>query len=169
MIRILPVFIFFMSIGASAQVFKWVDADGRTQFSDRREPDSQAIGLKLPKPAAADSTVSPPGAAPKPGPYSAFEILSPETNKTLRQPEDTVAVSLLLDPPLMEGHKIELVLDDVAIPVEKSAGTQLNLQGLNFGSHRAYAQIRDPQGAVIAGTSIVIFHLRKPIPPGVLP
>ena len=169
MIRILLVLIFFMSTGASAQVFKWVDADGRTQFSDRREPDAQAIGLKLPKPTAADPTIPSAGAASKPGPYTAFEILSPETNKTLRQPDDTVAVSLLLDPPLLEGHKIELVLDDVAIPVEKSAGTQLILQGVSFGSHRAYAQIRAPQGAVIANTPIVTFHLRKPIPPGVLP
>ena len=95
--------------------------------------------------------------------------MSPEPNQTLRQSQDNLAVSLLLDPPLMEGHKIELVLDGSAISVERSAGTQLNLTGITFGSHQAYAQIRDPQGVVIAATPVASFHLRKPIPPGVLP
>jgi len=80
-----------------------------------------------------------------------------------------VNVSLLLDPPLMAGHRIELMLDGAVIPVESPGGTQLRLEGVSFGSHQAYAQVRDAQGAVVAGSPVVTFHLRKPVPPGVLP
>lgn len=161
-----------MSAGAFAQVFKWVDAEGRTQFSDRPQHDAEPVGLKGFKPAPAEAT-APAGnslaSAPNLGPYSALEIVSPEPNQTLRQAEDTLAVSLLVNPPLMEGHQIELILDGVPISVARSAGTQLSLTGIPFGSHQAYAQVRDRQGVVVAASPPVTFHLRKPIPPGVLP
>jgi hypothetical protein len=62
---------------------------------------------------------------------------------------------------------LELVVDGAAILIDK-ASTQLTLAGLPYGTHRAQAQIRDAANAVIARTSSVTFHLRKPTPPGVL-
>jgi len=172
MIRVLFVLLLLMSAGALAQVFKWVDAEGRTQFSDRPQPEAQVIGVKGSKPPAAttpDRADTPTPTDARLGPYAAFEIVAPESNQTLRQAQGSVSVSLLLDPPLMAGHRIELTLDGAAIPVEQSVGTQLGLEGITFGSHQVYAQIRDTQGVVVAGSPVVTFHLRKPIPPGVLP
>jgi hypothetical protein len=172
MIRVLLAVMMLVSAGAFAQVFKWVDAEGRTQFSDRPQQDAETVGLKGVQPAPAEA-VTPVGdplkSAPKLGPYSAFEIMSPEPNQTLRQAQDTVPVSLLVTPPLMEGHHLELMFDGVPISVAASAGTQFSLTGVTFGSHQAYAQVRDPQNALVAATAVVTFHLRKPIPPGVLP
>lgn len=171
MYRVLLAILLILSAGAWAQVFKWVDPEGRTQFSDRPRQDAETVAIK---PSSTDgkgdqsAASSGPVEAPLLGAYSGFEILSPEPNQTLRQAQQDLAVSLLLDPPLMAGHVLELVLDGAPIHVDQSAGTQLAVSGVAYGTHRVHAQIRDPQGTIIARTTSLTFHLRKPIPPGVI-
>jgi hypothetical protein len=68
----------------------------------------------------------------------------------------------------MLGHAVELLLDNVPVHVDQSTATQLALAGVAYGTHRVQALIRDPQGAIIARTQALTFHLRKPIPPGII-
>ena len=158
-----------ISTGISAQVYRWVDSEGRTHYSDRPAANAQALRIDgkerpgVPDPADRSS----PG-TPLLGPYASFEIVSPEPNQTLRQEPANLPISLLLDPPLISGHRLELVLDGTSIPVEQPVGTQISLTGLAYGSHVAEAQILNSANAVIARTASVSFHLRKPLPPGVL-
>jgi hypothetical protein len=163
--------IFPISPAALGQVFKWVDSEGRTQFSDRPQQNAQAIDLKN---IAADSTDQSAGVDGVPGqsllgPYTAFEIVSPEQNQTLRVAQQNLPVSLIIDPPLMPGHQLKLVMDSVPIAVDQAAVTQMNLTEVPWGSHQVFAEIQDSKGGPIARTTPVTFHLRKPIPPGVLP
>jgi hypothetical protein len=162
----------FFSGAVSAQVFKWVDAEGRTQFSDRPQPSAETVNLTGIAPArSADQSVGSDGQAQAPqlGPYAEFEIVSPEINQTLRSTQDNVPISLILVPSLIAGHLLELVLDGTSIPVDKSAGPQINLSGVVYGSHQIQAQIRDDRGIIVARTQPINFQLRKPIPPGVIP
>jgi hypothetical protein len=153
----------------AAQVYRWVDSDGRTHYSDRPAPDAEALRIDgTERPNAPDPSAQPLSGTPLLGPYASFEIVSPEPNQTLRQEPADLPVSLLLDPPLISGHRLELVLDGTPIPVDQPVGTQVSLKGLAYGSHVAEAQIRNSAGAVIARTASVSFHLRKPLPPGVL-
>lgn len=157
---------------ASAQVFKWVDAEGRTQFSDRPQPSAETVNLTGITPArSADQSVKTDGQAQAPqlGPYAEFEIVAPEPNQTLRSVQDNVPISLVLVPSLIAGHLLELVLDGTPIAVDKAAGSQISLSGVAYGSHQAQAQIRDDRGVIVASTRPVSFQLRKPIPPGVIP
>ena len=170
MIRIL-VAILLATSAASAGVYKWVDSQGRTQFSDRPRPDAEAVEL-TPSPPKAAAVAARPAAGPSQaaqlGPYSQFDIISPEANQTLRQTPDDLSVSLIVDPPLSQEHRLEIVLDGTPIAVERSVGMQVKVTGVPFGSHMAQAQILDSQGEIVARTPVVPFHLRKPIPPGVL-
>jgi hypothetical protein len=157
------------SAGALAQIYRWVDSDGRTQYSDRPAPDAEALAIGgTEQRKAADPSDRPVSGAPLLGPYKSFEIVSPEPDQTLRQESANLPVSLLLDPPLISGHRLELVLDGTPIPVAQAVGTQVSLSGLAYGSHLAEAQIRNGAGAIVARTAPVNFHLRKPLPPGVL-
>lgn len=156
----------FASASASAEkIFRWVDADGRTYYSDRPQPGAQRVD-GAPKPSAPAPTETIRNDALL-GPYRDFEIVSPEADQTLRKDDGQLPVSLILDPPLILGHRLELVVDGAPISVDHEA-TQLSLTGLAFGSHRAQAQIRNTANAVVARTTPVTFHLRKPTPPGVL-
>ncbi len=161
-----------MSPAVFGQVFKWVDSEGRTQFSDRPQPDAQAVDLKgIGTPDSTEESRSVEGAAAQSllGPYTAFEVVSPEANQTLRLAQQNLPVSLIIDPPLMPGHQLKLVMDSVPIAIDQAAATQMSLTDVPWGSHQFFAEIHDSKGAIIARTTPVRFHLRKPLPPGVLP
>jgi hypothetical protein len=154
------------------EIFRWVDADGRTHFSDRRPPDAAVqritpdIGPSDSE--AADASPQPAGSAPRLGPYSLFSILSPATGAVLEQPIDTLEISLQLEPPLQEGHRLELLLDGRPIPME-TAATRLRIEGVGFEVHRLQARIQDATGEAIAVTPVHELELRQVLPPGVLP
>ena len=169
MAQVLLISLLVVSAGVSAQVYRWVDAEGQTHFSDR--PLAGADRVSVDREVAPGETESSPAdriGAPLLGPYNSFEIVSPEPNQTLRQESATLPMSLLLDPPLMVGHRLEILMDGVPIAVEEPIGTQLSLSGLSFGTHVSEARIMDASG-VVARSASVSFHLRKPLPPGVLP
>lgn len=151
------------ALPVGAGVYRWVDDTGRTHYSDRPVAGAQAVPVpasKVPESAAAtpESDV-----AGDPGPYTAFEILSPEPNATLRDADARVPISLLIDPPLSAGHRVQIVLNGEVVPGD-TPGMHLSLQGLPFGTHRLRAEIVDNFGVPLASTPTVDFHLRRPVP-----
>jgi hypothetical protein len=154
----------------AAEVYRWVDDEGRTHFSDRPAPAATPVPLSGHGPADSDpaADTAPASGAAVLGPYKAFEILSPEVNATLRPETESVPFNLLIDPPLLDSHRLSVVVDGSPIAVEAPNAAQLSLKGLGLGSHVAEAVINDPDGSLVARTPPVNFHLRKPLPPGVL-
>ncbi|RKT44100.1 DUF4124 domain-containing protein [Thiocapsa rosea] len=155
----------------SAEIFRWVDADGRTHFSDRRPPDAAAQRIVPDTGSVGDST--PDGATPSDdvpllGPYAAFDILTPAAGAVLLQQTDTLEIQLELEPPLLEGHRLDLMLDDRAVPVE-AGSTRFQIKGVGFEAHRIQARVQDALGMVVATTPSLELELRQSIPPGVLP
>lgn len=170
MLRLFLAASLFVSAMASAEIYRWVDAAGRTQYSDRPVAGAEIVGRPGARQGAA--TGEPAGTQVQPdgpllGSFSAFEIVAPEGNQTLRQESGDVAVSLVIDPAIGEGQRMELVLDGLPISSD-NVGAQLMLNGVSYGSHRIFAQIREPSGDIAARSAAVDFHLRKPLPPGVL-
>lgn len=164
MMRVLLVLFLTIAQGTSAQVFKWVDAEGRTQFADRPQGSVEQKDAAATQVAEADADPT----TPLLGPYSRFEIVAPGPEQTLRQFQDNLAVRLRIEPPVITGQQLELVLDGAAVQTEMVTNTQLTLTGLTFGSHEVTARIRNILGTIVARTPAVPFQLRKPTPPGVL-
>jgi hypothetical protein len=102
------------------------------------------------------------------GPYRRFAIVSPETSQTLQLDPASFPVSLLLEPPLMVGHRLELWMDGAPIENDGPIGTEVSLKDVSQGSHWAEARILDAAG-IVARSAPVTFQLRKPLPPGVIP
>jgi len=158
---------------ASGDIYTWVDETGRVQFSDRAGDGStpvhsKSISVHSAKGASASSSEDDEAQANL-GPYEAFEIASPEPNATLRPAEPNIPISLLIDPPLEHDHQIQIDLDGSTIGVDRSYGTQLSLTGLTLGTHVVRARVIAASGEVIAETSPVTFHVRKPLPKESLP
>ncbi|MFB1487188.1 MULTISPECIES: DUF4124 domain-containing protein [unclassified Thiocapsa] len=160
---------------SSAEIFRWVDAEGRINFSDRRPPDAGAqriVPNAGPVDDPADDSTSD-GAArsgddPFLGSYAAFDILTPTAGAVLIQPTDTLEVQLRLEPPLLEGHRLDLVLDDRAVAVE-AGSMRFQIQGVGFEAHRIQARVLDALGTVVATTPLIALELRQSASPGVLP
>lgn len=163
------IFLSLTSTLAVAEVYKWVGPDGRVQYSDRPVDGAKPIPITATTGSNKHETpLNPVVADTNLGPYTAFEVINPESNSTLRHSGGTVPISLVLDPPLMSDHRLQIELDGQKVPGDM-AGTQILLQGLSFGSHRAQAVILDEFEVSVAHTEVVNFHLRKPLPEKPLP
>lgn len=163
MCRTFIVLLLLFPVLALAQVYKWTDATGKVQYSDRPVSGAETLDVPLRKaqsiPTRADAPSTP--GSPSPGPYQQFAILSPESGATVRDAEGQVQIGLLLEPALMEGHRLEVVLDGAPLGGD-APGTQLAIKGLAFGSHQLQAQIRDAAGTLVAASPIIRFSLLKP-------
>ncbi len=144
---------------AAGQVFKWIDTEGKVHYSDRPIAGAEALDVPVQKSPPPQDKPTPGQASP--GPYVQFDIVAPVDNVSLSDAEGNVQVGLLLDPALMEGHRLQ-ILTDGAPASGDVPGTQLRISGLPLGSHQLQAQIIDASGTPIASSSIVHFHLRKP-------
>lgn len=162
---------FLLAQAASAEIYRWVDSEGRTHFSDRRPPEN-AERLTIPDTrhgagAALDSG-APPSVAAQLGPYTRFDILVPGAGAVLEQTTPALAITIQLDPPLLEGHRLELILDGHPIAVEGDS-MRARAQDTDFGAHRLQARVIDRLDAVVAATPVHEFELRQTLPPGVIP
>jgi hypothetical protein len=161
--RILITMPLLIPVLAAGQVYKWVDASGKVHYSDRPVSGAETIGVPLKKAQPPQDGKATAGQA-SPGPYAQFEILTPEDNVTLQDAEGTVQIGLLLDPALMDGHRLQVLTDGTPVTGDVP-GTQLRISGLPLGSHQLQAQILDGAGIPVASSSVVHFHLRKPASP----
>lgn len=154
-----------------AEIYRWVDADGRVHFSDRPTRDAERVDVRVSAPAGSNpaNTLGPssPDDAYR-GPYAALDILTPGIDETLTESESGVPVSLRIDPSLIGGHRLLLRLDGNALPVE-GAHTSFKLTGLGAGRHRLQLQIRGADDRIVAQSAPRTFQLRQPRAPGQLP
>lgn len=156
---------------SNAEIYRWVDADGRIHFSDRRTLDAERVDVRFSAPAGSDPTTALGPSSPDEayrGPYAALDILTPALDETLTETESGVPVSLQIDPALIGGHRLLLLLDGNALPVE-GAHTQFKLTGIGAGSHRLQLQIRSTDDRIVAQSAPRTFQLRQPRVPGQLP
>ncbi len=165
----IPLFISFFLFSAlvSAGLYKWVDSDGMVHYSDRPVEHAEELGFP--------ETGAPPGAPDsestqesggtvqeiqQTGEYTQFELLEPEQNQTLRNDEGKVLVGMLLQPGLLEGHKISVSVDGTPLK-HQHVSTQLVLRDVPRGTHSLQATVIDEQGQPLISTPAVSFHMRK--------
>jgi hypothetical protein len=162
LLPLLPLLILLPS-PALGEVYKWTDASGRVQYSDRPVQGAQPVPVPTKKaPTESDQTQTPvPGQL---GPYTQLDIVTPEPNATFRDAEGKVELGLLLEPAPMEGHRLQILLDGTPIPGDVP-GTQILLTGVRVGSHQVQARIQDLLDKVVATSAVITFHVRKPLPP----
>ncbi|WP_186342907.1 DUF4124 domain-containing protein [Allochromatium palmeri] len=156
---------------SNAEIYRWVDADGRVHFSDRPARDAERVDVRFSTSAGSNPTTTlGPGSPDEAyrGPYAELDILAPEIDATLTETDSGVPVSLRLDPALISGHRLLLLLDGSELTVE-GAHTQFKLTGLGAGRHRLQLQIRGADDRIVAQSAPRTFELRQPRVPGQLP
>lgn len=181
---VLTIWVYLLVAGvAQAEVYRWVDADGRIVYGDSPPKKSGAKAVNLPNLTVADGYVpkpaemppvtpnapSPVAASPSanpeppvdetPPPYSAFKITAPAAEETVRSTEGVVKVSLALTPALKTGDSVTVYLDSKQAAT--AAGDTLALKDVASGTHRIFAVLSDAAGNIIQNTETVTFHLQR--------
>ncbi|WP_412851963.1 DUF4124 domain-containing protein [Ectothiorhodospira shaposhnikovii] len=155
---------------AHAQIYHWIDEQGRTTFGDTPPEGVEARPVHVEQPTttpglpeirrtptAPDETAEREAAET----YQQLSISSPENAGVVRTNIEQVSVALHLTPELQtdKGHRIRIRLDGNATTITQTPRT--TLQNVTPGTHTLQAEILDRDGNVLIRSETTTFHLLR--------
>jgi len=149
----------------AATVYKWVDAQGVTHYSDQPHPDAQTVDVApvqtyhgSPAPAyASSSTKSASGPS-----YTTCELFRPENDEVFLN-TSTITARLRLEPELRPGDMITVAIDGKRLPNQPTARTEFVIPDVERGTHTMTVSVYDTSGKEQRCiTPAVTFHVRQP-------
>jgi hypothetical protein len=156
---------------ASQSVWKWVDENGVTHYSDRPVQGAQRIELSTgsrndsdsePSPSYDTPSYSPPSRNETPATgYRDFQIVQPADDETIPNSGGAVTVRIAFEPTLAPGHSLYLYMDGRIIEDFPPTALEYTVQNVERGTHSLVAIIQDSGGKRIAETPAVRFHVRQ--------
>lgn len=158
-----------ISLTATAEVYKWIDAEGNTHFSDMA-PDNVPQAEKLVVPPVNTSTPSrqnhsatrSPRSTQMSSRYDTLTIISPQNDQAVRANDGSINVSCQLQPPLRTNrrHQIRFMLDGNLVGTPGS-NCQLSLSNISRGAHTVSAEVVDTNGVSLIQSTPTRFHLLR--------
>jgi len=158
-------------------VYRWVDGDGVTHFSDQPSPGAQKIPLKgAPKPGSISQTYTPPISTARSGEsegvqntaadaanfrYTSCAISNPVQDETFNN-TDAIGVGLDLAPGIRPGHRVQVQLNGQPVKEWPETSTSFLLSGLARGSYSLTATVLGPDGAQLCSAAPIGFHVLQP-------
>ena len=164
-------FLSFFLFSSQAELYKWIDKDGETFYSDE-PPHDKAQPLVPPpltttpaikyKPKAKAEKQQEKKQEEKQTIYSSFKITSPANNETLHDNAGNITVSFAIKPKLdiKAGHRIAVLVNSQS-KIEGSTGLTIGLKNLDRGTHSIKAVIKNKQKKIIKSTNSVTIHIRR--------
>jgi hypothetical protein len=150
---------------ALAEVYKWVDKDGVTHYSDRPQPGSEKIvvapaqGYEAPKAPATSGVVSTPTPATTALPAqsgSNCPLLSPLDGETLQNVPFLTFTFANID-----NARPVLTLNDKRYTPQGTMNF-IKVEPAVRGSYEAKLQFLNASGAVVCAAPRITFHVRQP-------
>ena len=153
------------------ELWKWKDANGVTQFSDRPVPGAKRVELTgvtpstsaTTAPATAPAVVAPPARASARSAvqYRSLEIWQPAQDENFFGADAAVGVRLRSDPELAPGDRLVLALDGRPIDGPPDSYEHL-LTNLSRGAHSLSVAIVDEWGKTKILSEPRVFHVQQP-------
>jgi hypothetical protein len=158
----------------NAGFYKSVDENGNIVYSDTPTPGAEQLkpppistvpARTPPKPEAseADKAADTEQSEKKPPTrYSKFSIVTPKNDDTIWDNNGSVPVTLQLEPALdtENGHTVWVYVDGFA-EVKRSQSLNQPLSGIDRGTHKIRAEIRDTQRKTLKRTKTITVHLKR--------
>jgi Domain of unknown function (DUF4124) len=145
---------------AGDEIFRSVDKDGRPVFSDQGDKGGEPVTLP--------STNTVPAFKPDNRPrgrtveaveqYQSCAITSPADGASIVNTGGVFSVTANVVPKLMEGHRLQLLIDGAPFGSSQAAG-EFQVSGFRHGSHTLQVQVIDATGAVVIASSPVTLYL----------
>jgi hypothetical protein len=150
---------------ATTAIYKWVDENGVTHYSDQPHPGAQKIQVQAAqtyKAAAGPRTPTPVPRTRAPGTavYSACVVTRP-TNQEMFQNTQTVPASVHLEPNLRAGDQISVLLDGAPVMSDVPMDSEFALSSVYRGAHSLAVKVEDASGSVVCQSPSVPFNVRQ--------
>jgi Domain of unknown function (DUF4124) len=144
----------------SATVYKWVDENGITHYSDQPHENAEKVQVAQPQTYKAPRVNAPVGRpaaqAPAPSPYQSCDVVQPATDQTFSN-ADSVTTSVQVSPQPREGDRVSLLLDGQRLAGFPPSGGSFTISPIDRGTHSLQAFVRDPTGKVLCQSANVTF------------
>ena len=152
----------------AATVYKWVDQNGVTHYSDQPSPGAEKLKVgsaqsyqsNANRSSGVQRDVILPNQTSGPA-YSSCVITSPSNDEVFTN-VTSVSGSLRLQPTLLSGHRLSVALDGKKLEGISSSATTFNLSPVFRGSHTLNLIVEDSNGGVVCSAPAVTFHVRQP-------
>src|SRR6201986_417926 len=146
------------TVAVSATVYKWVDENGVTHFSDQPHENAQKVELKAPQTFSAPKTSAPSTRpkAPPTGPtdkaYTSCGMSEP-TNDQVFLNTDTVSASTSVQPTMRPGDTVVVTMDGAPVPGVPANGGAFTISPVDRGEHTIQMVVKDPNGPTAGSAS----------------
>jgi len=162
--RALILLVLTMSVAVAAEeVWRWVDADGVTHYSDRPVPGAELIDLKVqtytPAPRPETGTTSQPAQQEEETRYRSLEIWKPAQDEAIVNTVGAVSVRLRVDPTLQSNHSIFVYLNGKRLDDQPVDALDYQLTDVPRGTHTLTALVADAEGKTLIQAPPIVFHV----------
>jgi hypothetical protein len=150
------------SPSSRAEIYKWVDKDGVTHYSDRPAPGATEIAIppaqtyQAPRPQVMPGPAAAPAAAPARSGKAACELRSPKPDEVLVN-----VPSIILNFKGPEGLSPVLMLNKKRYTAERDSNT-IKVEPASRGSYDADLTFVNERNEVVCTVPTVTFHVRQP-------
>ncbi len=157
---------FFLLAAAQAEVYKWVDEQGNTIYSDEPHPGAEVLDagevqtIELPDPGPPPRLDKREAARRQAPAYKSISITSPEDEGTIREINGNFSVAVSVKPVLQAayGHQVALYLDGSMVG-EPGRKTNFALENIDRGAHKLRAAVLDADGSKLIESDTVTVYL----------
>jgi hypothetical protein len=144
----------------SATVYKWVDENGVTHYSDQPHENAEKVQLTEPQTYSAPK-VNARAASPAPhklaaNSYDSCTVVAP-TNETTFQNITSVTTTVQISPAPQGTDQVLLLLDGTRVPNFPVSGGSYTIDPIDRGTHSLQAVVQDSSGKVLCQSPNVSF------------
>lgn len=164
---VLPLLLIVSGNSLAATVYKWVDANGVTHYSDQPFPGAKKIEIEAAQTYAAPSQekATVPQVATKTkagdGPlYKACDVFRPSPEEALIN-VSSVTAKVRLDPGLRAGDRAFIALDGKVLADVEMAGNEFTISPIYRGTHTVSAVVQNLAGNIICQSEPITFYVRE--------
>ena len=164
--RLITLFLILITANANAEIFKTLNPDGSTSYSDVETPGSETI--IPPKIMTAPAVKVTKKVAPiideseKSKPYTILSISSPKDQAIIIDNKGNVDITLTVEPALQKkfSHSLTILHNGKSIEVDETT-LSAQLKDIDRGAHTFIAQVLDKDKKVLKTSESVTVHIKR--------
>ena len=153
------------ALAVSATVYKWVDENGVTHFSDQPHENAQKVQVEAPQTykssQPARASAQPGRRQPPSNSYQSCAVTSPQNDETLPNAY-SVNVAVQVSPTPQDGDRAVLYLDGTPVPAFPTGGGSFTITSIERGTHTLRAVVQDSQGKALCQSTDVTVTVLQP-------
>jgi hypothetical protein len=152
------------TVAFSATVYRWVDENGVTHYSDQPHENAEKVHVAAPQTFQAPAVRAPPAQTAQPrtsSPAYQCQVVAPANDDTFPNAQ-SVSTSVQVVPALQDGDQVFLLMDGARVPGFPTQGGSFTISPIDRGQHTLQAVVQDTSGKVVCQSPSVSFTVLQP-------